>query len=246
MDACASAAGLSCLQLLVRGCSQGENCLPEMGSTGLASVRMCPLFPSSSKRMTRNWHSSSPGRLSATVMRPVASVGGGDRDLVGDVGSRDPFPAEVASGFGEKVLGNADTEHKILLPKSISAIAGLAAKKCEKLPADAKALSREEAATLLRKVVGWKIVEAEGGALKLRGEWKLRNFTAGLQLFERIAAVAEAEGHHPDLHLENWNSASVEIWSHSVGGLTENDFILAAKVDLVETKDLIRKPKFWA
>lgn len=47
----------------------------------------------------------------------------------------------------------------------------------------------------------------------------------------RIADVAEKEGHHPDLHLTNWNRVRVELWTHALGGLTENDFILAMKVD---------------
>ena len=50
---------------------------------------------------------------------------------------------------------------------------------------------------------------------------------------QRVGDVAEAEGHHPDLHLTDYRSVRVDVWSHSVGGLTLNDFILAAKIDAV-------------
>jgi 4a-hydroxytetrahydrobiopterin dehydratase len=43
--------------------------------------------------------------------------------------------------------------------------------------------------------------------------------------------LAEAEGHHPDLHLTNYRDVTIELWTHAAGGLTENDFILAAKID---------------
>jgi 4a-hydroxytetrahydrobiopterin dehydratase len=52
-----------------------------------------------------------------------------------------------------------------------------------------------------------------------------------MDFLNRIAQVAETEGHHPDLHLTNWNRVRVELWTHALDGLTENDFILAMKVD---------------
>ena len=77
---------------------------------------------------------------------------------------------------------------------------------------------------------------------------QVRNFNAGLELFGRIGKVAEEEGHHPDLHLCGYNLVSAELSTHSVGGLTENDFIMAAKINDIEMADLLpkRKPKFWA
>ena len=59
----------------------------------------------------------------------------------------------------------------------------------------------------------------------------MKDFLAGIEFFDRVAALAEAEGHHPDLHLEGYRHASIELWTHAVGGLSENDFILAAKID---------------
>jgi 4a-hydroxytetrahydrobiopterin dehydratase len=56
---------------------------------------------------------------------------------------------------------------------------------------------------------------------------------AGIEFFNKVAALAEEEGHHPDLHLEGYRQVAVEIWTHAAGGLTENDFILAAKINQI-------------
>ncbi|KAK4775430.1 hypothetical protein SAY87_023391 [Trapa incisa] len=122
----------------------------------------------------------------------------------------------------------------------------LAAKKC--IPCNAKDLqpmTEETAHSLISRVEGWKL-RNEGGVLKLNQSWKVKSFTKGLELFQLVAEVAEAEGHHPDLHLVGWNNVTIEIWTHAVGGLTENDFILAAKINglplhgLLRRKDILR------
>ena len=56
---------------------------------------------------------------------------------------------------------------------------------------------------------------------------------AGIDFFNKVAALAQEEGHHPDLHLEGYRQVAVEIWTHAAGGLTENDFILAAKINQI-------------
>jgi 4a-hydroxytetrahydrobiopterin dehydratase len=82
---------------------------------------------------------------------------------------------------------------------------------------------------------GWRLT-ADGK--RIRREWRLKNFLAGLDFFNRIGRLAEEEGHHPDLHLTDYRNVAVELSTHAVGGLTENDFILAAKIEQlpVETK----------
>jgi 4a-hydroxytetrahydrobiopterin dehydratase len=66
---------------------------------------------------------------------------------------------------------------------------------------------------------------------RIRREWKAKNFVAALAFFNEVGALAEEEGHHPDLHLEGYRDVAIEIWTHAIGGLSENDFILAAKID---------------
>lgn len=76
----------------------------------------------------------------------------------------------------------------------------------------------------------------------------MRNFKCGLSLFERIGEIAESEKHHPDLHLLSYNKVSAELYTHSIGGLSENDFIMAAKINELDITDLLSKKKtqFWA
>lgn len=69
---------------------------------------------------------------------------------------------------------------------------------------------------------------------RIRRSLIVKNFAAGMDLFNRIAKMAEEENHHPDLHLTEYRKVSIEVWTHTVNGLTENDFILASKIDSLE------------
>eukprot|EP00290_Baffinella_frigidus_P016832 CAMPEP_0180203308 /NCGR_PEP_ID=MMETSP0987-20121128/7783_1 /TAXON_ID=697907 /ORGANISM="non described non described, Strain CCMP2293" /LENGTH=139 /DNA_ID=CAMNT_0022158671 /DNA_START=153 /DNA_END=572 /DNA_ORIENTATION=+ len=77
----------------------------------------------------------------------------------------------------------------------------------------------------------WKL--GEGGKVIVR-TFTARNFQAGMDFIVKAGAVAEVEGHHPDLHLVQYRDVRVEIWTHAVGGVTIYDFVLAAKIDAVE------------
>jgi 4a-hydroxytetrahydrobiopterin dehydratase len=90
-------------------------------------------------------------------------------------------------------------------------------------------LSSAEVERLLGQVQGWKVEEADGH-LRLAKVFKFKGFMPGVELLDKIAPVAEAEQHHPDV-LVSWGSLTVWLWTHAAGGLTENDFILAAKID---------------
>lgn len=60
--------------------------------------------------------------------------------------------------------------------------------------------------------------------------YKFKNFSGPMSFANRIAELADSEGHHPDLHI-TWGKCVIEIWTHAIQGLSENDFVLAAKVD---------------
>ena len=64
----------------------------------------------------------------------------------------------------------------------------------------------------------------------------MANFMSGIEFFRQVADLAEAEGHHPDLHLEGYRNVWIELSTHAIGGLSENDFILAAKIDQIPVK----------
>jgi len=106
--------------------------------------------------------------------------------------------------------------------------AELARKKCVPCEGGVPKLSPSEAEALRKQTPEWKIV-ANGE--RIRREWVVKNFRAGMDFFRKVEDVAEAEGHHPDLHLVGYRNVAIELWTHAIGGLSENDFILAAKID---------------
>ena len=70
-----------------------------------------------------------------------------------------------------------------------------------------------------------------GSSTRIRRDWRFKNFRECVKFLNNVAAAAERDQHHPDLHLEGYRNAWVEIFTHAIGGLSENDFILAAKID---------------
>jgi 4a-hydroxytetrahydrobiopterin dehydratase len=106
----------------------------------------------------------------------------------------------------------------------------LSKKRCVPCEGGVPPLSRDEAETLIRSLEGWAL--APDAKLVTRS-WIMKNFMAGIDFFNKVAAVAEEEGHHPDLHLEGYRRVTISLWTHAVGGLTENDFIMAAKINQV-------------
>lgn len=72
----------------------------------------------------------------------------------------------------------------------------------------------------------WEVVENK----KIRKTFRFSNYQKTIDFVNRVAALAESEGHHPDMHVY-WGRVVIELWTHAIGGLSENDFILAAKID---------------
>ena len=104
----------------------------------------------------------------------------------------------------------------------------LRAKKCVPCEGGVPKLSPREVEAQLANLQGWMV--AHPGE-RIRKEWTFKNFVAGLKFLNAVGEVAEAEGHHPDLHLVGYRNVAIEIYTHAIGGLSENDFILAAKID---------------
>lgn len=175
---------------------------------------------------------------------------GTEKALFGEnFGARDPFAGEIESNFGEKVLGNYNTEHIIKPPDAMAELTALSKKKCVPCEGGKAALVSDEDKERLRKQCpGWRISTTSEGIECIACDWKTKNFMSALELMKRMAEIAEAEGHHPDLHLTGYNKLNVELSTHAAGGLTLNDFIVAAKINELEVADLLpkKKPKFWA
>ena len=84
----------------------------------------------------------------------------------------------------------------------------------------------EEIAKLLPELSGWEVVNEH----HLKKKYKFSDFRESLAFVNRVGELAEEQGHHPDICF-GWGSAEISIWTHKIDGLTESDFILAAKID---------------
>ncbi len=104
----------------------------------------------------------------------------------------------------------------------------LTRKKCLPCEGGVDPCTLDEANAQLSELTGWQLTE---DGQRIRKEWRVKNFMAAMDFFQKCAEVAEADGHHPDLHLVGYRNVAVELWTHAIGGLSENDFILAAKID---------------
>lgn len=104
----------------------------------------------------------------------------------------------------------------------------LAAQRCVPCRGGVPPLAGAELEGLLARLGpnGWQAVRGH----HLEKTYAFPDFVGALAFVNRVGEVAEAEGHHPDLHLA-WGKVRIEIWTHKIDGLTESDFVLAAKID---------------
>ncbi len=105
-------------------------------------------------------------------------------------------------------------------------VCDLASRSCVPCRGGVPPLSPEEIAPLNRGLDGWQVVDDH----HLTKSYAFDDFRTGLDFVNRVGAVAEAEGHHPDLLL-SWGKVRIDLFTHKIDGLSESDFILAAKCD---------------
>ncbi len=110
----------------------------------------------------------------------------------------------------------------------IGTIEELKAKRCQPCEGGVPPIPRAEAERLLLDLAQWSLTP---DGQRIRREWTAKNFVAAIEFFQRVAQLAEDQGHHPDLHLVGYRNVTVELWTHAIGGLSESDFIMAAKID---------------
>jgi 4a-hydroxytetrahydrobiopterin dehydratase len=101
--------------------------------------------------------------------------------------------------------------------------------KCTACRGDEPTLTDDEIAELLPQVPDWQVVEREG-VKRLERVFEFRNFAQALAFTNKVGDQAEEEGHHPAL-LTEWGKVTVNWWTHKIGGLHQNDFIMAARTD---------------
>lgn len=102
----------------------------------------------------------------------------------------------------------------------------LAAKKCVPCEAGTPPLTPEEIKKYLPQAQGWEVLDNK----KIRKKFHYKNFVEAMAFVNKLAEVAEEEGHHPDIHII-YNRVTIELTTHAIGGLSENDFIMAAKIN---------------
>jgi 4a-hydroxytetrahydrobiopterin dehydratase len=105
-------------------------------------------------------------------------------------------------------------------------MSGLADRRCVPCSGDVPALEGAELEALRRQVPEWEVVEEH----HLKKRFAFANFIEALSFVNRLGELAEEQGHHPDIAF-GWGYAEVTVFTHAIGGLSENDFILAAKAD---------------
>lgn len=102
----------------------------------------------------------------------------------------------------------------------------LSQKECVPCRGGVPPLNGEEIAKLLPELNGWEVVKEH----HLKKSYSFANFRESLAFVNRVGELAEEQGHHPDICF-GWGTAEITIWTHKIDGLTESDFILAAKID---------------
>ncbi len=105
----------------------------------------------------------------------------------------------------------------------------LASERCEACRADSPRPTEEEIRSLFREIPVWRIVEREG-VPRLERVFHFSNFADALRFTNQVGRLSEDEGHHPAL-LTEWGRVTVTWWTHAIGGLHRNDFVMAAKTD---------------
>lgn len=104
----------------------------------------------------------------------------------------------------------------------------LTKKKCEPCEGGVDPCPLPQAQEQLTNLGDWRLTH---DGQRIRRDWVVKDFVTAINFFHKVCELAESEGHHPDLHVEGYRNVWIEIWTHAIGGLSENDFILAAKIN---------------
>ena len=160
-----------------------------------------------------------------------------------EFGARDPTSTELQFGFSERVLYLPDTDHIRMMPSASRKYLGLATKRCEPPHADAASLSFRDAELLRKQVLDWKLTE-EGASLCLCRAWSARDAECAAALASRLTELAGEEGYADGLACSGDREVTATLRRPGGGGVTECDFVLAAKLDSLDLSDLVvARPK---
>ena len=115
----------------------------------------------------------------------------------------------------------------------MSVTSDLTTRHCVPCDRGTEPLSQDDAQGRMVLLPGWRLIEGE--KLKIARAMRFKDFSQAMAFVNRVADVAEEEGHHPDFSV-SWNRVTFELLTHAIGGLSENDFIMAAKINELARK----------
>ncbi len=118
------------------------------------------------------------------------------------------------------------------MPHETQTAQQLSQKRCLPCEGGVPKLTTSEINAQLPEVPGWDHL---AGPDRLQKKWTFKNFQAAMTFVNRAGQIAEDDNHHPDLHITSYKHVMIEIYTHAINGLSENDFILAAKIDQLDT-----------
>jgi len=137
--------------------------------------------------------------------------------------------AKIAASANRKLQINARREielRSVRCVEGIRSMSELASKTCVPCRGGVPPLAGEELTRISREVPQWRVVEGH----HITRAFMFSNFRDALTFVNKVGELAEEQGHHPDIFL-TWGKAEITTWTHKINGLTESDFILAAKID---------------
>ena len=105
----------------------------------------------------------------------------------------------------------------------------LTEQKCEPCEGGVDPLTRDQFAGYLEQIPDWSVREDK----YVEREFEFKDFVKALEWVNKVGDIAEEEGHHPDIFIHSWNKVKITLWTHAIGGLSINDFVVASKIDRV-------------
>ncbi|MCB2202256.1 4a-hydroxytetrahydrobiopterin dehydratase [bacterium] len=105
----------------------------------------------------------------------------------------------------------------------------LSQKRCEPCEGGVDPLTRDQFEVYLEQLAEWTVREDKF----IEREFQFEDFVEALAWVNKVGDIAENEGHHPDIYIHGWNKVKITLWTHAIGGLSINDFVVASKIDRI-------------
>ena len=132
----------------------------------------------------------------------------------------------------ERLVANEKVEGSTPFARSMIVMNDLLKKRCLPCEGGVAAFDISEIHKYQKKVDGWSVIKNKKSVFLLEKKFSFKNFTDSQNFVNEVGKISEDEGHHPEI-LFGWGYATISITTHAIKGLSENDFILAAKIDQI-------------